>query len=48
MQSPLEALYAYYKTFSTLDLDAIVSHFSEPCMSIGSQGIFPYTTARDS
>jgi hypothetical protein len=40
MQSPLEALYDYYKTFSSLDLNAIVRHFSEPCMSIGSQGVF--------
>jgi ketosteroid isomerase-like protein len=40
MQSPLEALNEYYKTFSTLDLNAIVSHFSEPCMSIGPQGVF--------
>lgn len=40
MQSPLEALTEYYKTFSTLDLNAIVSHFSEPFMSIGPQGVF--------
>ena len=40
MQSPLEALYEYYKTFSTLDLNAIVLHFSEPCMSISPQGVF--------
>jgi hypothetical protein len=40
MQSPLEALYEYYKTFSTLDLNSIVLHFSEPCMSISSQGVF--------
>lgn len=40
MQSPLEALDDYYKTFSTLDLNAIVRHFSEPCMTINSQGAF--------
>lgn len=40
MQSPLEALYEYYKTFSTLDLNAIVLHFSEPRMSISPQGVF--------
>lgn len=40
MRSPLGALNEYYKAFSTLDLSAIVSHFSEPCMSIGPQGVF--------
>ena len=40
MQSPLDALSEYYKTFSTLDLNAIVLHFSEPCMSISLQGVF--------
>lgn len=40
MQSPLDALFDYYKTFSTLDLNAIVLHFSEPCMSISPQGVF--------
>src|SRR5690349_11319768 len=40
MQSPTEALFDYYKAFSTLDLNAIVLHFSEPCMSISPQGVF--------
>lgn len=40
MQSPLEALYDYYKTFSALDLNAIVQHFSEPCISTSSHGVF--------
>ena len=40
MQSPLEAISEYYKTFSTLDLNAIVLYFSEPCMSISLQGVF--------
>ena len=40
MQSPMEALFEYYRTFSTLDLNAIVLHFSEPCMSISPQGVF--------
>jgi hypothetical protein len=40
MQSPLQALQEYYRAFSSLELDAIVSYFSEPCMSIGLQGLF--------
>ncbi len=40
MQSPLATIFDYYKTFSTLDLNAIVLHFSEPCMSISAQGVF--------
>ena len=44
MQPILEALHEYYKAFSSLELNAIVSHFCEPCMSIGPQGVF---SARD-
>ena len=40
MQPILEALHEYYKAFSSLELNAIVSHFCEPCMSIGPQGVF--------
>ena len=40
MQSALEGIHVYYKVFSTLDLNAIVSCFSEPCISIGPQGMF--------
>jgi ketosteroid isomerase-like protein len=40
MQTALEAISEYYSVFSTLDLNAIASHFSEPCMSIGPQGVF--------
>jgi ketosteroid isomerase-like protein len=40
MQPVLEAIHEYYATFSTLDLNAIVSHYSEPCFSIGPQGLF--------
>ena len=40
MQSALEALHEYYATFSTLDLAAIASHFSEPCLSMSSQGVY--------
>jgi len=40
MQSALEAIHEYYSVFSTLDLNAIVSYFCEPCMSIGPQGVF--------
>ena len=40
MQSPLEALREYYAAFSTLDLPTITSYFNEPCLSIGSHGVF--------
>jgi ketosteroid isomerase-like protein len=39
MHAPLEALHEYYKAFSTLDLSAILSHFSEPSMTIAPQGL---------
>lgn len=39
MQSALETLLQYYRTFSTLDLSAIVSFFSEPSMTIARQGV---------
>ena len=40
MATALEVVYEYYRVFSTLDLSAIVEYFSEPCMSIGPQGVF--------
>ncbi len=40
MKSPLEAVHEYYVTFSTLDLPAIASHFTEPCGCTSSQGVF--------
>lgn len=40
MESALEGIHAYYKIFSTLDLISTVSCFSEPCISIGPQGMF--------
>jgi ketosteroid isomerase-like protein len=40
----LEAVNEYYKTFSTLDLNAIVTHFHEPCMSVGPQGAYAAVT----
>ncbi len=39
MQSPLEAIHEYYKVFSTLDVNAIVSFYCEPTMSISPQGV---------
>ena len=51
MQSALEAIHEYYDTFSTLDLNAIVSHFCELSMTIGPQGVFSAgnrTVLRDS
>jgi hypothetical protein len=39
MQTPLEAIREYYTVFSTLDLDAIVSNYCEPCMTIAPQGV---------
>ena len=44
MKSPLEALHEYYATFSTLDLTAIASHFTEPCGSMSPQGVFSVLT----
>jgi ketosteroid isomerase-like protein len=38
--SALEAIREYYKAFSTLDMNAIVPYFCEPCMSVGPQGVF--------
>lgn len=40
MQSALDAVREYYDVFSTLDLSAIASYYSEPCMSISPQGVF--------
>ncbi len=40
MPSALEAILEYYKAFSTLDLNAIVSYFCEPSMTIAPQGVF--------
>jgi ketosteroid isomerase-like protein len=44
MESALEVLHEYYKAFSSLELNAIVSHFCEPCMSIGPEGVFSAAT----
>jgi ketosteroid isomerase-like protein len=40
MQPVLEAVHEYYKAFSTLDLTAIASHYSEPCLTVAAQGVF--------
>jgi hypothetical protein len=39
MQTPLEAVRDYYTVFSTLDLEAILSNYCEPCMTIAPQGV---------
>ncbi len=40
MAAPLEALLDYYRAFSTLDLAAIVPHFTEPSMTVSAGGVF--------
>ena len=40
MQTALEAVHEYYRTFSTLDLRAIAAYFGEPSMTISPQGVF--------
>src|SRR5262245_53469870 len=47
MKSPLDVLNDYYEAFSTLELTAIVSYFSEPSMSIGPQGVFSAASRRE-
>ena len=44
MPSPLEAIREYYAAFSTLDLNAIVSHFCEPSMTVAPQGVVSAAT----
>jgi len=39
MQTALEAVHEYYRVFSTLDMNAIVSCYCEPCMTIAPQGV---------
>jgi len=39
MQSALEAVQEYYSVFSTLDVNAIVSCYCEPCMTIAPLGV---------
>src|SRR5215467_9306777 len=39
MPSALEAVHEYYSVFSTLDMNAIVSCYCEPCMTIAPQGV---------
>ena len=34
----------YYRDFSSLDIDAIVPYFHEPCLIIGPQGVFAAPT----
>jgi ketosteroid isomerase-like protein len=40
MPTALDAIHEYYRAFSTLDLSAIASYFSEPSMTIAAQGVF--------
>ena len=40
MQSPVDFVHNYYSVFSSLDLNAIARHFSEPCLSIGRGRVF--------
>ena len=47
MQSPLDALLEYYAVFSTTDLGAISAWFTEPCMSMGPQGVFAAANRED-
>ena len=41
MQTALEAVHEYYRTFSTLNLGAITTCYGEPSMTIAPQGVFP-------
>jgi len=34
----------YYRDFSSLDIDAILPYFHEPCLTIGPQGVFAAPT----
>jgi hypothetical protein len=47
MQSALDVVHEYYRAFSTLELSALVSYFSEPFMSIGPQGIVSIKSRAD-
>jgi hypothetical protein len=44
MQTALEAVHQYYRTFSTLDLAAITACYAEPSMTIAPQGILSAAT----
>lgn len=44
MHTALDTIHAYYIAFSTLDLDAIVSFYSEPTMTVSRQGVFSAPT----
>ena len=39
MQTPLDALYEYYRAFSTLDMRAITSFYCEPSMTVAPKGV---------
>lgn len=38
MDSVLDTIHEYYRVFSGLNLEAIVSYFSEPCLNIAPAG----------
>ena len=47
MNESLVAIQDYYKVFSTLDLNACVSFFMQPCMFMGLQGTFAVANRED-
>ena len=47
MNEALVAIHAYYKAFSTLDLDACAPLFALPCMFVGRQGTFAVANRDD-
>lgn len=38
MESVLDTIHEYYRVFSTMNLEAIASYFSEPCLNIAPDG----------
>src|SRR5262249_10886309 len=44
MADAVEVLRGYYRAFSTLKIDAVLSYFSEPSMLVGPQGPYAANT----
>lgn len=44
MHPALDTIHAYYAAFSALEMDAIVSYYSEPTMTVSRQGVFSAPT----
>lgn len=40
----MDVLSEYYAAFSTLDVEAFLPYFHEPCLLIGPEGMFPAST----